>query len=71
MTHILFSGRVKLLCTLRCLNTTMLSGWEGRIHHILENEGVVKKYRRIGRDFRATTTVDADLWKAMSAYLNS
>ena len=31
---------------------------------------MAKKCRHIGRDFRATTTADADLWKTISVYLN-
>ena len=69
-THALSSGRVEPLYTLRCINTIRLAGGEGRIHHRLGNEGVVKKYRHIGRGFRAATTTDGDLWKAMSVYMN-
>ena len=35
------------------------------IHHLLGNFGVVDKYGRLGRGFRATTVVDADLWAVM------
>ena len=69
-THTLSSGRVEFLYTLRCLNTTGLAGWEERAHHRLDNKRVVKKCRHTCRNFRATTTADAGLWKAMSAYLD-
>ena len=42
-TQAISSGRVELLYTLRCPNTIRSDGWEGEIHHMLDNEGVVKK----------------------------
>ena len=38
------------------------------IHHRLDNQGVVKKYKRIKHDFRMTTAADADLWVGMRRY---
>ena len=64
----LSSGRVELLYTLRCLASTRLEGWEGVIHHRLDNQGVVKKYGRMGRGFRIATAADADLWAGMRQY---
>ena len=64
----LSSGRVELLYTLRCLASIRLEGWEGVIHHRLDNQGEVKKYGRIGRGFRIATAADADLWAGMRQY---
>ena len=38
-THTLSSGRVELLYTLRCMRSTRLTEWTGKIHHRLVNEG--------------------------------
>ncbi len=64
----LSSGRVELMYTLRCLASIRLEGWEGVIHHRLDNQGVVKKYGRMGRGFRIATAADADLWAGMRQY---
>ena len=69
-THTIYSGRVELLYTLRCLSAIRLAGWEGKIYHRLDNEGGVKKCKHISRGFRTTTTTDADLWMAMCSYLD-
>ena len=50
--HALSSGRVELMYTLRCLNTIRSHGSEGEIHHMLDNEGVVKNAN--------TLTVDSE-----------
>ena len=42
-THTISSGRVELLYTLRRLSSIRLAGWVGKVHHRLDNEGVVKK----------------------------
>ena len=59
---------MELLYTLRCLNTIRANRWTGEVHHRLDNEGVVNKCRYLDRGFRATTSADADLWKAMQTY---
>ena len=68
--HTLSSGRVELLYTLRCLRPIRLAGWTGKVHHRLDNEGVVKKCKHISRGFRAAASADADLWAAMRSYLD-
>ena len=61
-------SRVELLYTLRCLVAIRLEGWAGMIHSRLDNQGVVKKYRRMKYGFRMTTAADADLWAGMRRY---
>ena len=67
--YALSSDRVELLYTLRCLSTIRLSGWTGKVHHRLDNEGVLKKCRHISHDMKTETTAAADLWVAMCTYL--
>ena len=69
-TYTLSSGRVEILYTMRCLSTIRLARWIGKIHHILANEGVVKKCKHISQGFRTMAAADADLWKAMCTYLD-
>ena len=68
-THTLPSGRVELLYTLWCLRSIRLAGWTGKIHHRLDNEGVVKKCKQISLGFRTASSADAGLWAAMCTYL--
>ena len=69
-THTLSSGRVELLYTLRCLSSIRLAGWTGKVHHRLDNEGVVKRCQHISSGFRTAASADADLWTAMCSYLD-
>ena len=64
----LSSGRVELLYTLRCLAAIRFEGWAGMINHRLDNQGVVKKYRRMKHGFRVATAADADMWAGMRQY---
>ena len=64
-THTLSSDRVELLYTLRCLCSFRLAGWTRKVHHRLDNKGVVKKCKHISQGFRTAASVDADLWAAI------
>ena len=56
----LSSARAELLYTLRCMFAIRDSGWTVYIHHRIDNEGVVRRYKQLGRH-KIATGADVDL----------